>query len=308
MNRIFSTQERRRALITGASSGIGEAFARLLAEEHWDLALVARREEELYRLKGILQAEHPISVHALPVDLCRHEAPDHIVRTLKSRDFMPDVLINNAGFGRTGSAHMLDAEEQLAIVDVNVRAATALALALLPHMVERGMGGIINVASLASFMPGPGMAVYFASKAYLLSFSEALHEEMRDHGVTVTALCPGPVRTGFQARSGMDRLWLTKVMPISRPEQIARAGWQGFKEGRAIVIPGLFHALTVQMGRLSPRVLTRRLVKGLLLPRHRLKLLKHGKNRALRHPPASATQHQAENAESKSAPPPESNG
>ncbi|WP_051929060.1 SDR family oxidoreductase [Thermopetrobacter sp. TC1] len=279
MNRIWSTQEKRRALITGASSGIGEAFARLLAEEHWDLVLIARREEELYRIKGVLQAEHPITVHVLPADLSRKDAPDHILHALEERGFVPDVLINNAGFGRAGPAHVLNADEQLAIVDVNVRAATALALKLLPRMVERGMGGIINVASLAGFMPGPGMAVYFATKAYLLSFSEALHEEMRDHGITITALCPGPVRTGFQAASGMDRLWLTKVLPMAKAEQIARAGWQGFKEGRAIVIPGLFHAFTVQMGRISPRVLTRRIVKRLLLPRRRLKLLKERKER-----------------------------
>ncbi|HHN73011.1 MAG TPA: SDR family oxidoreductase [Thermopetrobacter sp.] len=265
MNRIWTEQGPRRALITGASSGIGEAFARLLAAEGgWQLALVARNEEQLFRLAGVLRAQHLTVSHVLPLDLAEGDAPARLMAMLAEKDFAPDVLINNAGIGLAGAAATLPLEAQMRIIDVNVRAASELALRCLPGMRARGRGGIINVSSLSAFMPGPGMAVYFASKAYLLSFSEALAEEVRRDGLTVTALCPGPVRTRFQERAGMERLWLARLMMRARPEQVARAGWQAFKEGRVVVVPGFFNALMSVAVKMTPRALIRSSTHALL--------------------------------------------
>ncbi len=268
MNRIWTASGPRRVLITGASSGIGEAFARIIAEEGgWEIALVARSEDQLHRIAGILHAEHESVTHVIPLDLSERNAPARLQERLKARGFVPDVLINNAGIGLAGAAAGLPLEEQMRLVDLNVRAATELALRVLPDMVARHRGGIINVSSLAAFMPGPGMAVYFATKAYLLSLSEALAEEVRRDGLTITALCPGPVRTRFIERAGMDRLPLARFMFKARPEQVARAGWQGFKEGRVVVVPGLLNALMAFAVRATPRPLIRTSTHALLRPR-----------------------------------------
>ncbi len=268
MNRIWTTSGPRRVLITGASSGIGEAFARVIAAEgSWEIALVARSEEQLHRIAGILHAEHETVTHVIPMDLAERDAPARLQERLTDRGFEPDVLINNAGVGLAGAAAALPLEKQMCLIDLNVRAATELALRFLPGMTARHRGGIINVSSLAAFMPGPGMAVYFASKAYLLSFSEALAEEVRRDGLTVTALCPGPVRTRFIERAGMDRLPLARLMLKARPEQVARAGWQGFKEGRAVVIPGLLNSLMAFAVRATPRAFIRTSTHALLRPR-----------------------------------------
>lgn len=268
MNRIWTASGPRRVLITGASSGIGEAFARVIAAEGgWELILVARSEEQLHRIAGILHARHQTESHVIPLDLAAPDAPRRLQETLAERDLQPDVLINNAGAGLAGAAANLPLDEQMRLVDLNVRATTELALRFLPGMVSRQRGGIINVSSLAAFMPGPGMAVYFASKAFLLSFSEALAEEVRREGLTVTALCPGPVRTRFIERAGMERLPLARLMFRARPEQVARAGWQGFKEGRVIVIPGFLNSLLAFAVRATPRALIRPSTHVLLTPR-----------------------------------------
>ncbi len=259
MNAIWQREGPRRALITGASSGIGEAFARLLAEEGWDLVLVARNEEELHRVAGVVHAQHQATAHVLPADLSRPESIAALASRLQQRNLMPDVLINNAGFGLMGAATVLPREEQLRIIDVNVRAVIDLTLRLLPHMQRQQAGGVLNVASLAGLMPGPGMAAYHASKAALISFSEALAEEMRPHGVQVSALCPGPVKTRFQERAGMRSSLLVRLLPASRPARVARAGWQGFKEGRVVIMPGLFAAFTAISTRFVPRLLLRRI-------------------------------------------------
>ena len=266
-NRIWTEQGPRRALITGASGGIGEAFARLLAEEGWQIAIVARREEELHRVAGVLRATHQAEVLPIPLDLTEPQAGARLQENLSERRFSPDVLINNAGRGLTGAASELPLEDQLAIIDLNIRAATELALRFLPAMAERGRGGILNVASLAAFMPGPHMAVYFASKAYLLSFSEALAEEMAAAGLTISAFCPGPVRTGFQHLSGMERTLLARLFPAMRPPAAARAAWQGFKEGRVVLTPGLSGTMAAFSLRFAPRALARKIAAIGLKPR-----------------------------------------
>ncbi len=258
-NAIWTRPGPKRALITGASGGIGEAFARILAEEGWSLFLVARRESELNRVAGVCHAEHGVEVHVLRADLSVPEEVARLVAHLDQLQFAPDVLVNNAGFGLAGRAAELSREDQLRMIDLNVRAMTDLSLRLLPHMRAQRAGGIINVASLAGFMPGPGMAVYYATKAYVLSFTEALAEEVRGEGLTISALCPGPVKTGFFATAGMGRTLLSRLLPMSTAQSVARDGWQGFKEGRIIIVPGILNRFIAHGTRFAPRALQRRM-------------------------------------------------
>ncbi len=189
-------------LITGASSGIGAELARVFAAHGHELVLVARRERELDALADEIAAAGGARPTVLALDLGRRDAVARIAAELAARELEPANVVNNAGFGLAGPAALLDRDEQLAMIDLNVRALTELSLAFTDSLVGH-RGGILNVASIAAFLPGPGMAVYYASKAYVLSFSEALHGELKSRGVRVTALCPGPVSTGFQVRAGI---------------------------------------------------------------------------------------------------------
>jgi short-subunit dehydrogenase len=244
---------RGRVLITGASGGIGEAFAALLAAEDHSLCLVARNEGALNRVKGVITARRDVPVTALAIDLGETRGCERLGDELAERGFVPDVVINNAGFGLAGKAAELDAQEQLRMIDLNIRALTDLTLRFLPGMLARRHGGIINVASVAAFMPGPGMAVYFASKAYVLSFTDALAEELRGTGVHATSLCPGPVETGFQQRAGMRvGQHAGRVKPLSAAE-VAIAGWAAFNKGERMMVPGLANKLAAYGGRTAPR-------------------------------------------------------
>jgi short-subunit dehydrogenase len=250
-----------RVLITGASGGIGEAFAVLLASGGHPLGLVARNEGELNRVKGVISARHQVEVDVFALDLGVPESGARLAAMLDQRGFVPDILINNAGFGLAGNAVDLSRDEQLRMIDLNVRALTDLSLRLLPAMIAKRHGGIINVASVAGFMPGPGMAVYFATKAYVVSFSDALSEELRGTGVTVTSLCPGPVETGFQRRAGMrtDRFG-GPVKPLSAAE-VAAQGWVSFSKGERMAVPGWSNKLAVYGSRATPRRLLLPLLK-----------------------------------------------
>ena len=244
-------------LVTGASSGIGAALARVFAEQGREVALVARREPELAGLAEASAAAGNKKPPVLAIDLARGDAPARIAHELLVRGLEPETVVNNAGFGLFGPAAELDRAEQLDMIDVNVRALTDLSLRWIDSLV-RHRGGVLNVASLAGFMPGPGMAVYYATKAYVLSFSEALHRELKPRGVRVTVLCPGPVRTEFQARAGMsERLPRLLTRPV---DKVARQGYDGFMHGRALVVPGL----TSKMLTLVPRLLPRSTVAALV--------------------------------------------
>ncbi len=190
------------ALITGASAGIGADLARVFAEHGHELVLVARREAQLAALAEEIAARAGQLPLVLPIDLTQRDAVAKISAELSSRGLEPQFVVNNAGFGLSGAAASLDHGEELAMIDLNVRVLTELSLAFVDAL-ARQRGGILNVASIAAFLPGPGMAVYYASKAYVLSFSEALHQELSGRGVRVSALCPGPVATEFQARAGI---------------------------------------------------------------------------------------------------------
>jgi len=252
---------RGRVLITGASGGIGEAFAVLLAGEGHALGLVARNEGELNRVKGVIRSRHDVEVGVFPLDLGLPESPEVLAARLEESGFAPDILINNAGFGLAGHAVELSRVEQLRMIDLNIRALSDLSLRFLPGMIARRSGGVINVASVAGFMPGPGMAVYFATKAYVLSFSDALSEEVRGTGVTVTSLCPGPVETGFQRRAGMRTERFSGPIKPWTAAEVATAGWTAFKEGKRMVVPGWSNKLGAYGGRATPRRLLLPLLK-----------------------------------------------
>lgn len=244
---------RGRVLITGASGGIGEAFAGFLAGEGYSLGLVARNEGELNRVRGVISARHQVEIEVFQLDLGLSESGGRLAASLEQRGFVPDILINNAGFGLAGHAVDLAREEQLRMIDLNIRALTDLSLRFLPAMIAKRSGGVLNVASVAGFMPGPGMAVYFATKAYVLSFSDALSEELRGSGVTVTSLCPGPVETGFQRRAGMRTEGFSgPVKPLS-PGEVARQGWAAFVKGERMAVPGWSNKLAAYGSRATPR-------------------------------------------------------
>jgi short-subunit dehydrogenase len=249
------------ALITGASGGIGEALARLFAADGTDLILVARSADKLSALASELSQAHRVQATVLALDLSAPDAADRIVDQLSSRGVNIDILVNNAGFATYGNFIETSIEEEARMLQVNVVALTMLTKRLLPGMVQRRRGRILNVASTAGFLPGPLMAAYYASKAYVLSLSEALTNETAGTGVTVTCLCPGPTHTGFQKRAQAEESKLFSTLAVMKAEDVARAGYEGLKMGRAIVIPGLTNRLLVQSIRFTPRAMVRQIVR-----------------------------------------------
>ena len=241
------------AIITGASAGIGAEIARVFANNGHTLVLVARREERLAALAAeIAAAGHPAPM-VLPIDLALPDATARVGNALAARALAPQYIVNNAGFGLIGLAAALDRAEQRAMIDLNIRALTELSLAFVDSL-ARQRGGLLNVASVAGFLPGPRMAVYYATKAYVLSFSEALHRELKPRGVRVTCLCPGPVPTEFAARAG-------NMNPLSPPlftqsaARVAEAGYRGLMQGRRLVVPGLGNKVIAFLPRILPRAL-----------------------------------------------------
>jgi uncharacterized protein len=244
-------------VLTGASSGIGAALARVFADRGHEIALVARREPELAALADQIAAGNRKRPLVLPIDLARSDAPARISHELIARGLEPAIVVNNAGFGLVGPSVVLDRAEQLAMIDLNVRTLTDMSLRWIESL-GRHRGGILNVASVAGFLPGPNMAVYYATKAYVLSFSEALHVELKPRGVRVTVLAPGPVATEFQARAGLDAK-LPRALTCT-PEQVARAGYAGLMRGRRLVVPGVGNKLVTFLPRLLPRGLMLRII------------------------------------------------
>lgn len=250
------------ALITGASSGIGRELAKLFAADGHDLVLVARRGEELQKLAEELKKRKPISIHIVPLDLGEPSAPQKLFDKLASKQLAIDVLVNNAGFGLLGKFHEADLGKMLAMIQLNATALTHLTGLFLPSMIARGSGRILNVASTAAFQPGPLMAVYYATKAYVLSFSEAIGEELRGTGVTVTSLCPGPTKTEFGETAGMQGTKLFEGPNVLSVERVARDGFRACMKGRRLVVPGLLNTLLIGGSRFLPRGLVLKLVRG----------------------------------------------
>lgn len=240
------------AVITGASAGIGVELARVFARNGHGLALVARREERLQRLADELFAAgarmRPI---VIADDLEAPGAAGRIGAALAAQGAEPQFIVNNAGFGLLGQAVGRDRATQLGMIDLNVRALTDLSLAFADSL-ARHRGGILNVGSMAGFLPGPGMAVYYATKAFVLSFSEALHAELAPRGIRVCVLCPGPVPTEFGARAGV-RPGVSPELITLMPDRVAEAGYRGLMAGRAVVIPGVLNRLAIALVGLVPR-------------------------------------------------------
>jgi short-subunit dehydrogenase len=259
-------------LVTGASSGIGLELAREFAAGGYDLVLVARGKEKLEELAAEVRdrhGRHGVTARVLPKDLSDPRSPEEIFQELEGAGTTVNVLVNNAGFATFGPFAETDLARELEELQVNVVTLTHLTKKFLPGMLSRRRGGILNVASTAAFQPGPLMAVYYATKAYVLSFSEALSEELRGTGVTVSALCPGPTATGFSARADMQDSGLFKgMLQVADARSVARAGYEGFRAGRRIVIPGLLNKVGAQSIRVTPRGLATRVVKGMQARRH----------------------------------------
>lgn len=249
-------------LITGASAGLGEGFARAIAAQGDDLILTARRVDRLETLAADLRAKHGVEVHVFAADLTDHAAPERLATDIAAAGLTVDTLVNNAGFGARGAFAEVEIDTQTGQIDVNCRALVALTHALLPVMVARRSGAILNLASIAAFQPGPWMAVYYATKAFVLSFSEALHEEVKASGVRVTALCPGPTRTEFAEVAGMSDSELFKRF-ASAPDTVIRDGLAALKAGQAVKVSGLANTLMADAIRFTPRVFARRIAGAL---------------------------------------------
>jgi short-subunit dehydrogenase len=237
-------------LVTGASSGIGADLARVFARHGHRLALVARRRERLDALADEIVAAGGATPVVIPCDLTRSDAGDLITDALAAADVEIDYLVNNAGFGLLGRAATLDRAAQLDMIAVNVRALTDLSLRFSDSLI-RHRGGLLNVASVAAYLPGPGMAVYYATKAYVLSFTEALHRELAGHGVRVTALCPGPVPTEFQTRAGFKPDAATTGLDVASA-RVARTGYDALMRGKRVVVPGVGARIVPFLLRLIP--------------------------------------------------------
>ena len=247
------------ALITGASAGLGTEFARALSKRGKRLVLVARRTERLQALAAELG-----NARAVSLDLAEPGAAATLLADIVAAGEQVELLVNNAGFGLRGRFAELDPARQRQMIDLNVASLTELCRLFAPGMIERRSGAILNVASTAAFQPGPGMAVYFATKAYVLSFSEALHEELKPHGIRVTALCPGPTRTEFGAVAGFGDDGSFDRFSVDAAS-VVRAGLEALDKNRAVVVPGWLNKAGASATRFAPRPLVRKIAGAIKL-------------------------------------------
>jgi short-subunit dehydrogenase len=243
------------ALITGASSGIGAAFARELARRHYNLILVARSEDKLNTLAQELQNQYPIQVEVIVQDLGQPQAATQVYQTVKDRDLTVDLLINNAGFGDYGPFASCSRSRQLEMIHLNIAALVELTHCVLPSMQQRRSGSIINVASIASFQPLPYLSVYAASKAFVLSFSESLWAENRDFNLRIQALCPGPTQSNFFQQAGFPQTMNNnQKVTIVPPEKVVQDSLRGLEKNQPVVVTGTFKAhIIVNLPRFFPR-------------------------------------------------------
>jgi len=246
-------------VVLGASRGIGRAIARVAARERNIVVLVARSSEGLAAAAADVEQAGG-EAFTIELDLTASDASARLEAFLEANGLICDVLVNSAGYGLRGAATALPADDQLGIIDLNIRALADMTLRFLPGMVARRRGGVLNLGSVAGFTPGPYMAFYYASKSFVRSFSASLHEEVRRFGVTVTCVAPGPVSTDFLEKSGADRAALFKVLPKLKADYVAEQAWRGFKSGRSLVVPGFSAKLTAFIARILPSAAARRLI------------------------------------------------
>jgi short-subunit dehydrogenase len=255
------------ALITGASGGIGYELARIHAEKGGDLILVARNNEKLTEIKNDLEGKYKTKVYIIPKDLSLHGSAYDVYNKVNDLNIEVDFLINNAGFGDFRNFVETDWPKQEKMISLNITALTHLTRLFLPQMVARGKGRIMNVASLASFSPGPTMSVYFATKAYVLSFSEALAEELRGKGISVTALCPGSTESNFHSVANDGNVAKERKMPSSG--EVAAYGYMSMLKGRVIAVPGFMNSLMAASVRILPRSVVVSSVRKIQEGKHR---------------------------------------
>jgi short-subunit dehydrogenase len=241
-----------RALVTGASNGIGLEVARVLAREGWDLVVTARNRQALDRVAHELSISNHTSVHVATADLSSPDGARLLMDEIASAGRTVDALVNNAGFGLFGPFATTPLERERQMIDLNITALVTLTKLCLPGMIERRRGRVLNVASTAAFLPGPNMSVYYATKAFVLSFSEAIGDELRGTGVTVTTLCPGPTETAFQGVARMQKSRLVQGAMMSAAD-VAAAGYRGMIAGQAVVIPGATNRMVPLLVRMLPR-------------------------------------------------------
>jgi short-subunit dehydrogenase len=241
------------ALITGASGGIGYELARLFAKDRCNLVLVARRDAKLKEGADQLRREFGVEVKTVALDLSAAPAPQHLFDQMQLEGVAVDVLVNNAGYGKFGEFADVELDESLGQIQLNIVALTHLTKLFLGPMVERGSGKILNVASTAGFQPGPLMAVYYATKAYVISFSEALANELKPRGISVTCFCPGATDTGFQARAGTENSRLFRKIGAMDAKAVARDGYRGMIHGQTLVFSGWHNWLAAESVRVTPR-------------------------------------------------------
>jgi uncharacterized protein len=250
-------------LVTGASSGIGLELARCFAAEGARLVLVARNTPALESLAAELRRDHKVEAVVLTADLSRPESPAHVFSELQGRGIVVDVLVNNAGFGAHGLFAELPLSRQLEIIQVNVTALTELTGLFIPGMLERRRGGVLNVASVAGFVPGPGMAIYYATKAFVVSFTEALAAELAGTGIIISATCPGPTATNFGRVARFEMGRQTIRVPGMSAKAVAVQGHRAYRKGRVIAVTGIQNQLAVLLARLAPKALVRRVTRKL---------------------------------------------
>jgi short-subunit dehydrogenase len=256
---------RKLALVTGASGGIGKAIAECFAQDKTDLIITARSEAALNQLAAEWKRQHGINVTVIAADLAQPGAADELHRKVKMQGLSVDYLVNNAGYGHFGLFHESSLEPELGMMTTNMTALTVLTKRFMPDILAR-KGRIMNVASTAAFQPGPYMAVYYATKAYVLSLTEAIAAELAGTGVTVTAFCPGPTRSGFQDKAAMNHSALVKDKKLPTADEVGRLGYRAMMRGRRVYIPGLVNNIMAQSVRFTPRAMITGIVKLMSRP------------------------------------------
>jgi short-subunit dehydrogenase len=256
-----STETKGFALVTGASRGIGLALAKVIARNKYDLILVARQQDALEAAAGMIEGKFGVRALVIPADLSRPEAPRELFESVRAQSIDVELLVNNAGFGLGGEFLETDLDRELDMIEVNISAVTQLTKLFGGAMVKRRRGHIMNVASTAGFQPGPLMSVYYATKAYVLSFSQAIAEELRNTGVTVTALCPGATATDFADTAEISNTRLFRKLGVADPEPVAEYGYKAMMRGERVAIPNWRDKLMVQSERFAPRRLLTMIVR-----------------------------------------------
>lgn len=248
------------ALITGASGGLGLSFVNLFASDGYDLVLVARNGARLEEIKKDIEEKYGIRVTVIAKDLCSPDGPQEVYEATQNEGINVDVLVNNAGFGDFGEFYKSDISKQIRMLDLNCKALMHLCHLYLPKMIEQKSGNILNVDSIAAFQPGPLMSVYYATKAFVLSFSQALTRELKGTGVKVTALCPGPIRTNFDNAADLGESGLFKNLKVWDPDTVAQFGYKNMKKGKSLCVCGFLNKIIVFANRFAPRSLVRNMV------------------------------------------------